>query len=257
MRTNFVATLFVCCAALVLFASPAGAVNFQEDFDTGFADATSLSSQTSFFNATSGSFAGVVTTHNIGSAAPSPNFVIGPGASESGGTFTTGVGASDTDIVAQTTVELGPSPGHTLFGLSVVQDDDIAGDRYRATDGQVMVLYTPSYGVETYIPGGGGNSAHAGLHKNLPEGDEVTFRISTPGASGVQPVTFESSVNGGAFSTFRTANTVLSYDPQYLAVGFSGDLSQDNISFASVPEPSALVLLLGGLAVLALRRRQR
>ena len=248
--------LFVCCAALVMFATPAGAANFNEGpefptevFDSGFPDDTPLTtSDPTWFDAFGpGQFTGQVRSYNIGASAPSGNFVIGADGLntdpvESLASYPTGIGATDTDVLAQFTVLKGAA--HIAIGLSPSQDSGTVNNRFRDAPGSVLMLYTPGFGVELYaVDDAGGLSALSISNANLPldlgglpPQAEIDFRLTAPVASGATTVTMDYSTDGGSnFTTYGSRSMGLAWDPAYVTFVLRGDSVADDIIVSSVP----------------------
>ena len=264
--SNLVKILSCVFVVIVATCSPVSAVTITENFE-GFSDGQSISPP--WFNATGLELSnGTMTARDLyagqGASAPSGIMAINQGDGESGGSLPTGSNLTDTDVVAELSLlNLGlPRGGHGLFGITNVADSD--GNRYRSTEGNFMVLYTPYYGIEFYVPGGSGGGAAQGLYAQegacdpcTVPGDTIRFRLATATASGAQTGTVSVSLNGGAFSEIRTVNLPESYAANYIAMGFRTSTYGDDLYYQSLPEPTSATLLGIGLVMMLMNRRRR
>lgn len=251
---RFIATALIVCLAGLLCAQADAAV-FSANFDSGFSDSQKIDEPagSQWFQAHGPGHYADVAAYDRPTLATSGSFVIGNLGGEGLASHPTGAELADTDVVAQISMISG-ADGHALFGLSPSQDSGAGGDRWRAIPGGFIMLWTPSFGVETY---GTGYNAYPGVLTGLEAGAVVDFRLSTETASGAQTGLVEYSTDGGSnFTAVGTVTLSGDYQTTYVVLGLAGSNLADDVSFSSVPEPASVVLLAAGVLV-ALRRRSR
>lgn len=259
MRTSIVTALAVGIVALI--GPFAGAAVFEANFDSGYADQeTVYGAGSDWFHATGpGVYTNDMVVHEIGATAPSGSFAMSAATGEALASHPTGIQPDFTGIEATVTMVVGTGGNHGLFGLSPNQDSGTDGDRWRGnvqSAGSMILLYTPGYGVETYLPGGAGAAAYPGVLAGKAVGTPIYFRLSTDTGAGAQTATFEYSEDGANYTILREAAVGADYAASHVVTAFRVTTYGDDIRVSYIPEPASLALLAGGVLV-ALRRRVR
>ena len=250
-KSNFVTILSCVFVVLVATCSPVSAVTWTENFES-YAAGTDMTAN-GWNQATGPDLSGgALTVVDAGGG----NMAVGAGAGESGGSRATGANPTDTDLIAELTIIKGT--GHMVWGLGS-ECCDSANNRYRSGQDSVMMMYTPTWGIETYAENGGDYNAQPGLLTAVENGDELRFRFAAAGTSGVQSFTLSYDVNNsGGWTDIRTFDSGPNFSADYFYIGQgNGTQVHDNLFFQSLPEPTSATLFGIGLVMMLLNRRRR
>ena len=249
-KSNFATILSCVFVVLVATCSPVSAITWTENFES-YSAGTDMTANG--WNQATGIdlINGALTVVDTGG-----NMAVGAGAGESGGSRATGANATDTDLIAELTIIRGS--GHMVWGLGS-EATDSNDNRFRSGQHSVMMMYTPTWGIETYAEGGSGYNAQSGLLTGVENGDELRFRFAAAGTSGVQSFTLSYDVNNsGSYTDIRTFDSGPDFSADYFYIGQgSGSQAHDNLFFQSLPEPTSATLFGIGLVMMLLNRRRR
>jgi hypothetical protein len=172
---------------------------------------------------------------------------------ESAASRPTYVGLSDTNVqaIASFRSEVGGLWDDCLFALS--PSATAGDDRWRSIPGSLALMWTPAYGVDTYYCDGTGTTTivHSTAARDGVGTDYVQFRMSMPYASGAQTATVDwRQLSSGTWTSWSPVGTI-GLDDRFRATNFGMmfycTLWGDDMSVSSVPEPSSLVMMAGGL----------
>lgn len=251
-KSNFVTILSCVFVVLVATCSPVSAITWTENFES-YAAGTDMTAN-GWNQATGPDLSGgALTVVDAGGG----NMAVGAGAGESGGSRATGANPTDTDLIAELTIIKGS--GHMVWGLGS-ECCDSANNRYRSGQDSVMMMFTPTWGIETYAENGGGYQAQSGLlSSSTQNGDELRFRLAAAGTTGVQSFTLSYDVNNsGGWTDIRTFDSGPNFSADYFYIGQgNGTQVHDNLFFQSLPEPTSATLFGIGLVMMLLNRRRR
>ena len=250
-KSNFTTILSCVFVVLVATCSPVSAVTWTENFES-YAAGTDMTAN-GWNQATGPDLSGgALTVVDAGGG----NMAVGAGAGESGGSRATGANPTDTDLIAELTIIKGS--GHMVWGLGSVAA--ASSDRFRGGQDSVMMMFTPTWGIETYAENGGGYQAQAGLlSSSTQNGDELRFRLAAAGTTGVQSFTLSYDVNNsGGWTDIRTFDSGPNFSADYFYIGQGiGSQTHDNLFFQSLPEPTSATLFGIGQVMMLLNRRRR
>jgi hypothetical protein len=257
----------------VVLAGVAGQVNadtaWTDNFDSGYTNGATVVGISGWVDAsgTGATNSGVYTTASTAQAS-SGTFSIVSSIGRSNLTHPTGVGPNDS-WAAYATMEATADGHGSGFGVcsTPVWGD---GQRIWTIGGHVSVQWYQDPNdhtydgltLDTYDPAGGSEQ-----HVFQPEGWDTNntwydLRLSAPASQGVTLVTLDWKLHtDSSWTTLGTINTTAAFSAANFGITMSSNAAMDNCGFSSitnVPEPSSIVLALGGLVgLLAYAWRKR